>query len=587
VNCGSSTATLSMISVGRLALLAELVIFACAKETLPIKAAGSSTKQEQGRSRGAGRLTAHLNDPLLLAQTSVEARRSRSEAASTQGRREPLSAGWFDAFSQSESDYDVDADRGAQRSHGWEYKRDNPFADSEVKRAIWYHESKSGGNVEAWQTHFPALRRGIAARSATPGRWRMTDSGHWSEDYQLMSGKLSPSNPTWFDASVKQFDSFGRRKAPVLDSPRLFVATQQERAVNTTIACQSAGCEAHTVLQAFNGNQEHATHCKLSLFLHPTDFDDSYSGERLTFIKVNGVTVNTDCFPMVSGCNASLQRPMFPCLQDLPLDSIIDQSGTLNISAQISDTVDECPYQGNLLSGVPLVTCLVAPQPKEAPTPKPVGVKLGPLHGEPPEVSFFHVSAALRCPYRGCVATANLRIGSDPASRLSQCKLNVKIYQTDFDNEENTNETLEFVQVSGATVVERVSPGQNPCRAAWAGHALSPADAEHELLRDHDVTADASRGLVSVTAKITDHVDECAHDGYLLDGLVDMNCTLRPLSTLAEENVTDASATLIASTASASSLVQVNTSTSPVELMPPVMPRLNLREALRAKLRPK
>merc|ERR1719198_2382454 len=142
--------------------------------------------------------------------------------------------------------------------------------------------------------------------------------------------------------------------------------------MNGTMACAAAGCIANATLQAFDGATEIASHCKFSLYLHPTDFDDQYSGERLTFISVNGATVNTDCFPMVSGCNMTTQAPMFSCLRDLSLDSLIDSTGTLRIAAQISDVVDECPYQGNLLSAVPMVTCLVQPKPTPAPMGQPV-----------------------------------------------------------------------------------------------------------------------------------------------------------------------------------------------------------------------
>jgi hypothetical protein len=332
----------------------------------------------------------------------------------------------------------------------------------------------------------------------------------------------------WFDQSVDNFDGFGRRATPPLDSAiRLFAEGFRERSVNTTLSCKDAGCTASALLQAYDPNSERAAHCKLSLHLHPTDFDDQYSGERLTFVKINGVTVNTDCFPMINGCNKTSQAPLFPCVQGLPVHSLMDKSGRLNISAQISDVVDECPYQGNLLSSVPMVTCLVAPALKEKePEPEPLKPTL-PTRLEQP-LSALNVSAPLRCLYRGCSATALLKVDPTVASMISECILGVKIYQTDFDGDEGTVEQLEFLKVDGIDVQGNLAPGKNPCRSAWKGTPLSLASLEHSVLTGHDVTANASQGEVAVQAKITDHVDECAHDGYLLDGLVQMNCTLSP-----------------------------------------------------------
>lgn len=536
-------------------------------------------------------LAASEDEPLVLAQTSVHRTESASGARNA-GRsgREPLKAGWFDAFSQGESNYDMEGDRGAQRSDGWEYKRDDPYnKEGNVMKAVYYHESPSGGSKEAWQTHFPGLSGGPAGRVESTGAWHVSQGGHWVQDYQdyqaVNAKQLGVNVPSWFDSSIMQYDGFGREKSPNLGSPRLYADGFQERAVNTTIACKDAGCIAHTQIQAFNGNTEIGRECKLSLYLHPTDFDDEYSGERVTFIKVNGITVNTDCFPMVSGCNASAQSPLFSCLQELPLDHLIDATGYMNISAQISDVVDECPYQGNLLSGVPMVTCLVAPKPT---TPPPIVGKppLPVISAPPPEADHFYLKVPLHCPFRGCVANANLALGPRTAKRISRCMLTMKFYQTDFDNLEDTNEAIEYVQINGAVVASNLKPGKNPCRSLWAGRALALAETEHVALQDFDVTANATSGLVAVEAKITDHVDECAHDGYLLDGLAEMNCTLKPSEA---RETSPASSVGSSNSSNGTSLVQM---AEPVVLpsagrTPERRPevRSSLRDALLEKLR--
>jgi len=446
-----------------------------------------------------------------------------SEAGRTS---EPLEASWFRNFDDGESNYNMDADGSGHRPESWEFKPDDTEA-GKLKTVSWFHESSSGGSQEAWQTHYPAPTKAVVHPSST-GEWRVGQSDHWSQDPTPQQMSNGQAHAGWFDASVGNFDGFGRRAAPPLDSVRRLLAEGfHEKAVNTTLNCKTAGCTASALLQAYDPNTERAAECFLSLHLHPTDFDDQYSGERLTFVKINGVTVNTDCFPMISGCNKTTQAPLFPCVQGLPVHSLLDESGLLNISAQISDVVDECPYNGNLLSGVPMVTCLVSPLLNETePEPVPPEPMLPRQLEE--QVGALNVEAPLRCMYRGCTATALLKVDQKVASAISKCMLHVKVYQTDFDGDEGTVERLEVLKVNGLDVVGNMAPGKNPCRAAWKGAPLSLASLEHSVLTGHDVTANASRGEVTVQAKITDHVDECAHDGYLLDGLVQMNCTLSP-----------------------------------------------------------
>lgn len=474
----------------------------------------------QGVSR---RLSFREQDKVTLSQTSVQ----RTDSSLT-ARREPLGASWFDSFHEAESNYDMEADRFAQHAHGWEYKKDDPETEETVMKAVFYHESPSGGGGEAWQTHYPAVGKGPAGRPKSIGLWHVNQGGHWTQDYQLSEPpEPGPVKPQWFQSGILQYDGWGRSKSPVEGSPKLYSTTHQERSVNTTLSCKEAGCEAFSFLQAFDGIREIGRDCKLSLYLHPTDFDDQYSGERLAFIKVNGVTVNTDCYPMVSGCNASAQMAMFSCVQDLPVDHVIDKTGFLNVSAKISDVVDECPYQGNLLSGVPIVTCLVTPRPTPQPPAAEAATPSYPVvHTPVADSNYFHIRVPLHCPYRGCVAEASMAISPETAKRVTSCNLNLRVQQTDFDNEEGTKEAIEYIEVGGVRVASDMVPGYNPCRSLWAGKPLSLEQKEHVALQDFDVTQNASDGLVSVVAKITDHVDECARDGYLLNGLAEINCTL-------------------------------------------------------------
>jgi hypothetical protein len=444
----------------------------------------------------------------------------------------PMSAGFFGSFSEAESTYDSEADVKMNRRNYPLIPPEHPYSDGGVRPSAFFHESQSGGPNQAYQTHYPALRTGIAGRTAGgAGGWHQNGNGQWIQDYNSHVGERElqrHKSAAWFDSGVTQFDGYGRPRMPDPGSVQ-FMTSWTERSVNTTLTCQASGCRASSMLQAFNPETEEASNCHFSLHLHPTDFDDQYSGERLTFIAVNGVTVNTDCFPMVSGCNESTQAPLFSCLNQLPLENIIDSTGTLTVEAQISDVVDECPYEGNLLSGVPMVTCLVRDRPA-AISSTPLGAIAPPLPVAPTQgpVSNLevYVTSPLKCLTRGCSAETQLTLNRT-AVNFSQCLLNVKIYQTDFDNEADTFEGLDFLSVDGQNVLYNVTPGGNPCRSTWAnGRSMSLAEIETNVLPNFDVTAAAEDGLISVSTRISRYVDECAHDGYLLNGLVEVNCTV-------------------------------------------------------------
>jgi len=53
------------------------------------------------------------------------------------------------------------------------------------------------------------------------------------------------------------------------------------------------------------------------------------------------------------------RRGLYTPVLGTPVDSIIHANGTLIVEGRISNLVDECPYNGNLLSGLVAVTCLI------------------------------------------------------------------------------------------------------------------------------------------------------------------------------------------------------------------------------------
>jgi hypothetical protein len=330
---------------------------------------------------------------------------------------------------------------------------------------------------------------------------------------ELFSGG---NDASWFDVSTAQFDGFGRQRQPNPGTDRWF-DMWTERRVNTTLACQDPGCTATASLDVFDPSIELARHCKLSVPVYPTDFDDQFSGERVEFIDVNGARVNTDCFPLQNSCS-EVQNPMFHCVSQLPVDFLMNSStGKVDLEAKISLVVDECAHDGSLLYAIPEVTCMVMPLPTPLPEPTPASPV---MERERCTAGTLTVSAPLQCPERGCVAHVELPVNSQEII-LDHCTIGVHINQTDFDGDLGSLELVEWVNVNGQQVASDVAPGQNPCGCSNASSSMPFA-----LIEDFNVTnASVNEGIVKVSAKISDAVDECASNGYLLDGKATVTCS--------------------------------------------------------------
>jgi len=456
--------------------------------------------------------------------------------------RPPKDANWFASFDEAESTYDEDAAYG--RAHlddnnvgrvltGWNPSVDNPY-NPDVKDAEWFSETPSAGSTAAWQTHYPALKEGLAGHGATPGDWYQSATGHWQEEYVdahtikaknwMEAFKAQTIPASWFDNSVSQYDGFGRRKKPDRDTGR-FYYDWEERSVNTTLTCKDPGCVANVSLQApFDASKEEAKFCRLSVFFHATDFDEQYSGEQVEYIEVNNNRVSSNCFPKASGCNATAGKPLYPCVQGVNVDMAMTSAGTMAIAAKIPNVVDECPYEGNMLSAVPMVTCLVTPI--VTPTILSASPTKTVLVGDVIECK---QQAPIRCKTRGCLAETVLPMGPVCGAPKNKCKLNMMVYQTDYDGDQGSSEMVEFVQVGGVDVKTKVKPGGNPCLELWSTDKnvteakVRPRDT-YQVLKDQDVSENATSGAIRVSAKISDLVDECAYEGYLFSGEVEVDC---------------------------------------------------------------
>jgi hypothetical protein len=436
----------------------------------------------------------------------------------------PNSAEWFGGFSQEESSFSsdgVDVNSAIKEVEDWSPLKSFHAALQE-KKPQWFEESDSGGYKEAWQT-YPVLNTKIANDPAHTGEW--SDQGNrLQQAYRSWSGQRnpldlggSPRPAGWFDNSVDQFDGFGRHMYPGIDSPRNYLYWE-EKSVNTSLSCKKPGCTANVSLLApFDWNKELAKDCKLSVFFHPTDFDDQYSGERVEWVQVNGMEVASNCHPLASGCNQTAQNELHPCVNELPIDKLLPKNGDLKIAAKIPTVVDECPYKGNHLSAVPMVTCLVTPKVVNKPAAKPA---------KPPPVIVAEgcsVKMPLQCPTRGCASEISLPI-SPHCYQQSKCTLKVTVQQTDYDNKDGTTELIEYIKVDGAQIASKVKPGKNPCQAAYSGKPLKTPDLTFTVVASHKLKNITGRH-VRVEGKISKYVDECASNGHLFDALAEITCT--------------------------------------------------------------
>jgi hypothetical protein len=493
-------------------------------------------------------------------------------------------AGWYGAFSEGESSEDDGAVGTAHISEnpfvivhdGWNPSHGGPRPPG--LPAATFHESPSAGGTEAWQTHYPAISSGVGtANGFQPnGAWFRGSGGSWEQAYKTGFGSEGRGKPAeWFDNQVGQRDGYGRMYEPYAGSGRRYVLWQ-ERAVNTSLTCESYGCVANATLQAFDGTTEQAARCRFSFGVHPTNY--AKPTEKIEWIFINGAQVNTDCLPMKDGCSVDGVdgHPLHTCVSGLDIMPLVPWTGTLQIAAKISDAVDECPYEGNLLSAVPVVTCMVKPldpsplyggalnSPKSEYDTGAMNASTG-IAGDGPSWLNPHMNASgtpaypleilsiwqangtdiinsdgvlssmigsnhwravapLNCLEPGCTASVSIEIND--AAKTGKCSLTVVNNMTDFDNSESS-EIIEYVGINLRNLTTAsIAPGKNPCLAKEVGEPLAPTDMLYTLLQDVDISSDTSSGTVQIEAKISDHVDDCTSNGYLFNNIAQIDCVM-------------------------------------------------------------
>jgi len=156
----------------------------------------------------------------------------------------------------------------------------------------------------------------------------------------------------------------------------------RKRNFSARFGCTQPGCVAETVLEV--GESMLNRTCKLTVKISQTDFDgDMGTHEQVDFLKVNGRAVKENVRPGRNPCKdaADLGQPPPDAPQllsgDIPnMSGDADQyslavevdvseeakTGKITVTSKISDMVDECGYQGLLLSGIAIVQCEIDEQ---------------------------------------------------------------------------------------------------------------------------------------------------------------------------------------------------------------------------------
>jgi hypothetical protein len=442
------------------------------------------------------------------------------------GQQQP--AGWFGGFSEHESTYTQDA---VEVSGDWPERSATLLPEklypgegrvgriekkgAQAKEPEWFEESPSGGPNAAWQTYYPSLDD--FGHFGSGLQWMYASDGRWQQVYEAPSSVSTATNSLakaagWFDTHVMNYDALGRVNEPA-SRTRMYIDWEPKLS-KLAINCNTPGCIANASMQVYEPGKK--AKCVMTYATHPTDFDDDHSEEIYEYISVNGFHVNTYCKPRATGCGpkAVSKTALYPCMMSQDISELLSQNnGTLNMSAKISDMVDECPLDdGSLLSGAAEIYCLIQKPPE---TVTPVIRQTG-----------VNAVAPLQCEEPGCIANATLYLSD--VENLT-CRMKVEVNQTDFDKALGSVEQVEWIKVGDQEIKANCTPGKNPCK-----NATSLANVDHEsfdCISGVNVTADAHSGMVNVSAKISSKVDECASQGFLLDGLVTITCRPRGAAT--------------------------------------------------------
>lgn len=197
------------------------------------------------------------------------------------------------------------------------------------------------------------------------------------------------------------------------------------------------------------------------------------------------------------------------------------------IEGSINRMVDECPYEGYLLSAVATVTCMTRKK-----TEPLMGQNMT-SHGHKKKHTQHtgtHATAKLQCDKPGCASWTHIQLLPEYLTNLT-CLMNITVQQTDFDETVGVPEEIEFLTLgdghNSENISTKVKPGRNPCTEEYT--TGKPAkNRTFAVVTNKDVTKEVLAqplGYLHIGGKISQQVDECASNDLLLDGLVEVACT--------------------------------------------------------------
>lgn len=150
----------------------------------------------------------------------------------------------------------------------------------------------------------------------------------------------------------------------VLDMPKVTTTTTTTtHLINPNkcpLQCKPCGCVA-TCSITLEPIENKGHKCLLGISVRQTDFESPE--ELVEWITVDNKTVKTQCKP---GKNPCLERKKatdtfihdaFPCVKGHDVTNLIVANQTIEVSAKISEVVDECPSNGYYLDGFAEVIC--------------------------------------------------------------------------------------------------------------------------------------------------------------------------------------------------------------------------------------
>lgn len=134
-------------------------------------------------------------------------------------------------------------------------------------------------------------------------------------------------------------------------------------------------------------------------------------------------------------------------------------------------------------------------------------------------------SGTLSCGRPGCKAETQMNIHGS-GERAAHCRLDFRVASTDFDAFDGS-ETLEWIQVNGVNVSVDCNPRSNAtgCKLTGGTRLFYPCLSDF-IIDDLLYANGHNPSAMTISAKISDHVDECPYRGNMLHAIPRVKCMM-------------------------------------------------------------